>query len=193
MELSEESKGILLLSARDSIESLFGEKSQPIIDYNFYPQLKQTGIGVFVTLTKQSQLRGCIGYITSKWNIYETVCDAAIQAASNDPRFPQVAERELSKINIEISIISPLSDVEDYNQIQLGIHGLVLEDMNYHSLLLPQVAAENNFTLSDYLSALCEKAGLPYNEWQIRKLNIKTFTALVFSEVGNRVRTYERY
>ncbi len=193
MELSEESKGILMLAARDSIESLFGEKQQSIIDYNFYPQLQQTGVGAFVTLTAHNQLRGCIGYITSKWNLYETVCDAAMQAASNDPRFPPVTEQELPKINVEISVLSPLSDLEDYNSIKLGVHGLYLEDGEYRGLLLPQVVTENNFDLPDYLSALCEKAGLPRDEWETRKLIIKTFTALVFSEVGNRTRTYERY
>lgn len=193
MELTEESKGILLLAARDSIESLFGEKNQPVIDYAVFPQLNQTGIGAFVTLTLQNQLRGCIGYLTSKWNLYDTVCEAAIQAASNDPRFYPVTEQEFPKINIEISILSPPEEIDDYNQIQLGIHGLILEDRDHHSLLLPQVATENKFSLSEYLSALCDKAGLPSDEWQIRSLNIKTFTAIVFSETGNRVRTYERY
>ncbi len=193
MELSEESKGILMLAARDSIESLFGEAHSSIIDYNYYPQLQQTGAGVFVTLTIHNQLRGCIGYITSKWNLYETVCDAAMQAASNDPRFPPLSEQELPKINVEISVLSPLSELEDYNMIKLGEHGLYLEEGDYRGLLLPQVAAENNFDIPGFLTALCEKAGLPQNEWEIRKLNIKTFTALVFSEVGNRTRTYERY
>ncbi len=193
MELSEESKGILMLAARDSIESLFGEKQKPIIDYNFYPTLQQTGSGVFVTLMTRSQLRGCIGYITSKWNLYDTVCDAAMQAASNDPRFPPLTEEELPKVNIEISVLSPLTDLDDYNNIQLGVHGLYLDEGDYRGLLLPQIAAENKFDVHDFLSALCEKAGLPKDEWETRKLNIKTFTATVFSELGNRTRTYERY
>ena len=193
MEISEESKGILMLAARNSIESLFGEKQQPIIDYNFYPQLQQSGIGAFVTLTIHNELRGCIGYVTSKWNLYETVCDAAMQAASSDPRFPQLTEQELPKINIEISILSPLSELDNYNGIQLGVHGLYLEDGDYRGLLLPQVAAENKFDIPNFLSALCEKAGLSPDEWEVRKLNVKTFTASVFSEVGNRTRTYERY
>ena len=192
MELSEESKGILMLAARDCIESLFGEKQPPIIDFNFYPQLQQTGSGVFVTLTIHNQLRGCIGYVTSKWNLYETVCDASMQAASNDPRFPPLTEQELPKINIEISVLSSFSDLEDYNLIKLGVHGLYLEDGDYRGLLLPQVATENKFDTSDFLSSLCEKAGLPRDEWEMRKLSIKTFTALVFSEIGNRTRTYER-
>jgi len=193
MELSEESKGILILGARGSIESLFGEMNPPVIEYNYYPQLNQTGIGAFVTLTIQNQLRGCIGYITSKWNLYETVCEAAIQAASNDPRFRPLSEQEFSRTNIEISVLSSLSEIEDYNKISLGIDGLLLDDQDYHSLLLPQVATENNFGLPEFLSALCEKAGLPSDEWKVRNLNIKTFTAIVFSEIEKRKRTYERY
>ena len=191
MELSEKAKGVLMLVARDSIRSLFGDKLPPIINFKHYPELAQVGTGTFVTLTLNNQLRGCIGYITSDLTLFDAVCEAAKQAAVNDPRFYPVTENELTEINIEISVLSPLSPIYSYDQIQLGIHGLVLDDEYNRAVLLPQVAVENNFDLPQFLTALCEKAGLDPYAWETDMLNIKTFTAVVFSEIDNRKRTYE--
>lgn len=192
MSLSEGSKGVLMLAARDSIQSLFGEKLPPIIDYVYYPELSQVGPGAFITLLLDNNLRGCIGYITSNMTIFDTVCDAAKQAATNDPRFYPLTEDELPRINIEISVLSPLTPITNYNQIQLGVHGLVLEEELNRALLLPQVAAENQFDIPQFLSALCEKGGLDSYAWENSQLNIKAFTAEVFSEMGNRKITYEQ-
>lgn len=192
MELAEETKGILMLAARDSIQSLFSEKRPPVIDYTYYPELLKQGLGVFVTIIVDNQLRGCIGYITSNMSLFDTVCDSAIQAASNDPRFFPIAEEELPHVNIEISVLSPLMDITSYDQIQIGQHGLVLEDEYYRAVLLPQVAIENNYDVEQFLTALCEKAGIQPYAWKTDNLNIKVFTASIFSELGSRRRTYEQ-
>jgi AmmeMemoRadiSam system protein A len=199
MELAETTKGILMLAARDSIQSLFGEKQPPVIDFDIYPELMQTGSGAFVTITIRNQLRGCVGYITSSMTLFDTVCDAAIQAATNDPRFYPLTEEEVFHADIEISVLSPLSDLASYDDILIGVHGLVLWDSApaaekeyYTAVLLPQVAVENNFDIPQFLSALCEKAELPADTWKNEQLNIKTFTANIFSETGNRRRTYEQ-
>ena len=192
MELTEETKGILMLAARDAIQSLFSEKRPPIIDYTYYPDLLKQGFGVFVTIIVNDQLRGCIGYITSNMSLFDTVCDSAIQAASNDPRFYPIAEEELPNTNIEISVLSPLMDITSYDQIQIGEHGLVLEDEYYRAVLLPQVAVDNNYDIEQFLTALCEKAGIEPYSWKTENLNIKVFTAAIFSEMGSRRRTYER-
>jgi AmmeMemoRadiSam system protein A len=199
MELAETTKGILMLAARDSIQSLFGEKQPPVIDFNIYPELMQTGRGAFVTITIRSQLRGCVGYVTSDMTLFDTVCDAAIQAATNDPRFYPLTEEEVLKADIEISILSQLTDLSDINEIQLGVHGLVIWDESpstesgyFKAVLLPQVAVEYKFDVPQFLNSLCEKADLPPDTWKTEPLNIKTFTATVFSEAGNRRRTYEQ-
>ena len=199
MELTETTKGILMLAARDSIQSLFGEKQPPVIDFDIYPELMQTGMGAFVTITIRNQLRGCVGYVTSEMTLFDSVCDAAIQAATNDPRFYPLTEEEVLHADIEISILSPLSELSSYNEIQIGVHGLVIWDMApsmeseyYKAVLLPQVAIENKYNIPQFLTALCEKADLPADTWQTEPLNIKTFTANIFSETGNRRRTYEQ-
>ncbi|MGD1007362.1 MAG: AmmeMemoRadiSam system protein A [Ignavibacteriaceae bacterium] len=197
MELTEATKGILMLAARDSIQSLFGERQPPVIDFNNYPELMQTGKGAFVTITIKKQLRGCIGYVTSDMTLFDTICDAAVQASTNDPRFYPLTEEEAIHSEIEISILSPLYEISNYNEIQIGVHGLVIWDAApatekeyYKAILLPQVAVENNYNVPQFLTSLCEKANLPSNIWQTEPLNIKTFTATVFSESGNRKRTY---
>jgi len=192
MELSNKAKGVLMLAARDSIHSLFGDKLPPIIDFNYYPELAKVGSGAFVTLTMGNQLRGCIGYITSDLTLFDTVCDAAKQAAVSDPRFYPLTESEFTEVNIEISVLSPLSPIYNYEEIQLGVHGLVLDDEYNRAILLPQVATENNFDLPQFLTALCEKAGLDPYAWETDMLSIKIFTAVVFSEIDNRKRSYEQ-
>jgi AmmeMemoRadiSam system protein A len=199
MELSEASRGILLIAARDSIQSLFGEKQPPVIDFNIYSELAQAGNGAFVTLTIRNQLRGCVGYVASGMTLFDTVCDAAIQAAANDPRFYPLTEEEAFQTDIEISILSPLVELKNFNEIQLGVHGLVIWEMGpsgdseyYKSVLLPQVAIEHNYDIPQFLSSLCEKADLPSDTWQNEPLNLKTFTAIVFSETGKRRKTYVR-
>lgn len=181
MELSEKEKGILLLAAREAILSLFDESVVPKIDYNLYPDLASKK-GAFVTLTKNNELRGCIGFIQSEQPLFDTVCEAAKLAAVNDPRFPPVRYDEVSKLLIEISVLSEPEPITNYNQIVLGKHGLIVEEEGRRGLLLPQVATENNFTLEEFLTAICRKAGLHPNLWREKMLNLFVFTADVFKE-----------
>jgi AmmeMemoRadiSam system protein A len=119
--------------------------------------------------------------------------EAAQEAAANDPRFSPVIPDELSNIEVEISVLSEAVPISNYEDIIIGEHGLILDSPPFHGVLLPQVALEHDFTVSQYLSALCEKAGLESNEWMDRPLNIKVFTATIFSEIGKRKSTHERY
>jgi AmmeMemoRadiSam system protein A len=192
MQLSEEVKKVLLLAARDAIKSLFGESNPPLTDYSHYPELSEKNIGAFVTLTMHNQLRGCIGYLEPTNQILiDTICEAAKHAAINDPRFHPLSARELPDIKIEISILSSFSPIKDYEEIELGVHGLLLDEDGIRALLLPQVVTENNFTLQQFLTAICQKAGIGSYSWQKRKLNLKVFTATVFSEMEKRKKKYE--
>ena len=181
MELTEEDKVILLSAARESINSVFSEGFPPGPNYAKYPNLEQN-FGAFVTLRIHNELRGCIGYIFSQTPLFETVCDAAKQSAFNDPRFFPLTSQELNDVDIEISVLSIPVQINGYDDIKLGIHGLLLEEGVNKSVLLPQVAIENNLGLEEFLSILCEKAGLSSRLWKIKMLNLKSFEAQVFSE-----------
>ncbi|MBN1300831.1 MAG: AmmeMemoRadiSam system protein A [Melioribacteraceae bacterium] len=181
MNLSDEEKTILLKAARDSIAGYFDNRKSEEPDYTQFPQLKLNA-GAFVTLTINKKLRGCIGYIQSDDTLYKTVVDAARQAAFGDPRFVPVDPKELSKISIEISVLSPPFKMNSYDEIELGKHGLIVEEMGRRGLLLPQVPTEHGMNKDEYLSALCQKAGLPSTYWKKRTLKIKMFTATIFSD-----------
>lgn len=180
MNISKEAKIILLKAARQSIGTIFGGKEPDAPDYQKFPELKSQS-GAFVTLTINKQLRGCIGYIVAHAPLFEIVCDAAIQAAFNDPRFPSLTEKEFEQIKIEISVLGNFTPIKSYDDIIIGKHGLLLEEGG-RGLLLPQVAIEHNMSREEFLTALCHKAGLYGSYWKERVLKIKTFTADVFSE-----------
>ena len=181
MELTEREKKVLLSAARQSIKFFFEEAELFFPDYDNNPNLKLP-LGAFVTLKIENKLRGCIGYIITQMTLFETVCEAAKQAAFRDPRFFPLTPEELEQVDIEISVLSEPQKINEYDEIIIGKHGLILQNVITHAVLLPQVAEANNFTREQFLSALCEKGGLPPNYWQDHKLYLKVFTATIFSE-----------
>ena len=180
MELSFEEKQILLRAARESILEEFSECDVAKIDYAEFPKLG-IELGAFVTLKLNEQLRGCIGYVFAEKPLFETIVEAAKHSAFEDPRFPELKRNELDEIKIELSVLSQFEPVKSYEAIEVGKHGLLLEE-GARAVLLPQVATEQNYNRSQFLTALCHKAGLYGGYWKERLLNIKVFTALVFSE-----------
>ncbi len=180
MELTNDEKELLLKAARQSILSAFGEAEKPEINYTAYPLLKQK-MGAFVTLKIDEELRGCIGYIIAIKPLFDTVCETARAAAFNDPRFKELTREEFDKIKIEISVLSLFEPIKSYDEIELGKHGLLMEEGG-RAVLLPQVATENNYTREQFLTALCHKAGLYGEYWKETKLKLKVFTATIFSE-----------
>ena len=181
MELTKEEKVILLAAARNSIVSVFQNTHVKEPDYEKYPTLKSYA-GAFVTLTEFETLRGCIGYIIGDQPVFKTVCEAAIQASQFDPRFQPVRQAELQDIKIEISILSEPFPLNSYDEIELGKHGLILEEKGRRGLLLPQVPIEHKMNRDQYLDSICQKTGLPKSYWKEKELKLKGFTATVFNE-----------
>lgn len=181
MKLTVEEKKILLESARKSIQSLFKKVEIETPDFIKHPVFKENA-GAFVTLTKNGSLRGCIGYIISDQNLFDTVCDAAINAAESDPRFSPVKESELNNISIEISVLSPPFPLSGYDEIEIGVHGLILEEKGRRGLLLPQVPVEHHLNKEQYLDAICQKTGFSAGYWRTKQLQLSGFTATIFNE-----------
>jgi MEMO1 family protein len=138
--------------------------------------------GAFVTLTIGGQLRGCIGYTSPFQSLYLTVRDVAHHAALKDPRFPAVSEKELPRLEYEISVLSPLRRVTGTERIKIGTHGLIIKKGPYEGLLLPQVATDYNWDTVTFLEQTCHKAGLPADAWKDPDTDIFYFSALVFGE-----------
>ncbi len=138
--------------------------------------------GAFVTLENHGDLRGCIGHMAEDRPLYLTVQEMAIQAATGDPRFPSVTSDELSEIDIEISVLSPLREIRDPAEIQVGEHGLVVSGGFHRGVLLPQVASREGWDREKFLGYTCLKAGLPFDAWKKGNVQIQVFTAEVFGE-----------
>lgn len=178
-QLSPEERQLLLRSASDSIKCRL-EKSPP-------PQLEAPSKtlkekrGAFVTLHKRGRLRGCIGYIQGIRPLYQAVIDMAEAAAFDDPRFPAVTKEEFPELDLEISVLSPLSQVEELSEIQIGRHGLYITLGAFSGLLLPQVATENGWDRETFLEQTCLKAGLPPEAYRDEEARLYLFSAEVFS------------
>lgn len=181
MEIGKGEKKQLLRIARNSIGELFGQAELIEIDAKKFPVF-ESKCGAFVTLTIGEKLRGCIGYIISDKPLYETIRIVAKKAAVEDPRFPPLTADEFENISVEISVLSEPFKMNSYDEIELGKHGLIVTDGYRRGLLLPQVPLEHGMDRDGFLTAICQKAGLPPFAWEEKLLNIEMFTANVFSE-----------
>ncbi|MCB5224715.1 MAG: AmmeMemoRadiSam system protein A [Candidatus Cloacimonadaceae bacterium] len=176
--MTEAQKRSLLELARAAIASRFGGEA-PHLPTDAAFQEKR---GLFVTITLDGELRGCIGMMKSEKSIAAEVVEMAREAAFGDPRFPALRRDELPRLQIEISILSPLFPVENLSEIQIGRDGLMLRKGFRSGVFLPQVPVEYDWDLDTYLSQLCLKAGLPNGAWKSPDAHLFRFEALVFSE-----------
>ncbi len=180
MELSEKQKELLLHIARKTIENLVTGKKIP--EFKIDDNLLNTKCGAFVTIHKKGTLRGCIGNIIGHSALWETVRKMAVEASSNDPRFPPVNSGELDDIDIEISVISPFEKIDDIEKISVGEHGIFIKQGYYQGLLLPQVATEYGWDRQQFLEHTCMKAGMNKDCYRNEKCEIFIFSATVFGE-----------
>ena len=181
--LTQEDHKNLLILARRTIESYLQNKRVPSPEQFGIPVTEAMKVprAAFVTLKKNSDLRGCIGEIFPSQSLYKSVIVNAINAAVNDWRFQPVTPDELSGIKIEISALTVPQPIDSYNQIRLGTDGIVLEKDGYKALFLLQVAPEQRWTLAETLTQLSLKAGLPPDAWK-EGASFQVFQAEVFGE-----------
>jgi AmmeMemoRadiSam system protein A len=168
-------KRVLLKIVRTKIEAVLAGKVVP--ELPDLPEIFQQERGAFVTLEKHGQLRGCIGYIEARKPLYLTVAEMAVAAAFHDPRFPPVQQEEWPDITVEISILSPLHEIQDIQEIEVGRHGLYIVQGARSGLLLPQVATDYKWDRLTFLQQTCHKARLPSNAWQDKQTRIYMFSA----------------
>ena len=137
--------------------------------------------GVFVTLKKHGELRGCIGTLECRGPLADEVARVAVSAAQADPRFPPVCAAELDAIDVEVSVLGPLEPIDpmDPAAFEIGRHGLVVEQGTRRGLLLPQVATEWKMDRETFLAHTCAKAGLPVDAWR-KGAKVYRFGAEVF-------------
>lgn len=179
--LNDTQKKRLLQIARESMSAYVKDGKKK--DFVEKDSLLNEPMGAFVTLHEAGDLRGCIGNIVGHGPLYQTVADMAIEAATDDPRFRPVTAKELDKIDLEISALSPLKKVASADEIQIPGHGVLVKSARGGGVYLPQVATETGWTKEEFLTSLCgQKAGIEPDAWKKPGLDMYVFTAEVFGE-----------
>jgi uncharacterized protein (TIGR00296 family) len=182
--LTKDDGELALRLARGAIEYTLTKKPKPFLALS--PVFKDKR-GVFVTLTKEGELRGCIGFPYPVMPLEDAIKDAAVAAATGDPRFPPLHRNELASIRLEVTVLTVPVSVEGdpkkrFEKIEVGRHGLIVRGRGLSGLLLPQVATEYGWDSETFLDHTCNKAGLPVRCWTHGSTEILTFEGQIFTE-----------
>jgi uncharacterized protein (TIGR00296 family) len=179
----------LVRLARRAVEEYLNESI--VVNFDNMYQFSQKA-GVFVTLNyvsnNEEHLRGCIGFPIPDKKLYQSVIEAAIAAATQDPRFPPIGKEELANVIFEVSVltspekINVQSPKEYQNHIKIGRDGLILRSEYGSGLLLPQVPVELKWDIDEYLANICYKAGAPPDTWLVPESQLYRFEATVYRE-----------
>ncbi|GFM32768.1 AmmeMemoRadiSam system protein A [Desulfovibrio subterraneus] len=182
LELTEDEKSYLLALVRQSIRHSFGDVSGDAESVASVPSSATLNmpLGAFVTLKKQGMLRGCIGSVVSDIPLHETIARMAQAAAFEDPRFPPLIAGELAELEVDISVLGPVTPCDDVRKIEVGRHGLIVRRGMQSGLLLPQVPVEWGWDRDTFLAQTCRKAGLAEDAWKQEGTQILWFEAVVF-------------
>ena len=185
--LNSDEKLTLLEVARKTLESSVKEGKRPDLNSGEYTlsQTLKNKRGVFVTLNKNGNLRGCIGHIQPREQLFDAVIDNTINSSMNDGRFRPVSEDELPDIEIDISVLSPIKKISGAEKFITGKHGIIICLGGMRAVFLPQVATEQGWDREETLAQLCNKAGLPSYAWKDDEMEFFVFTAEVFHENKN--------
>ncbi|HXG90079.1 MAG TPA: AmmeMemoRadiSam system protein A [Vicinamibacterales bacterium] len=167
----------LLALARQALEARVREQQAPEVP----EQLNVPASGLFVTITHAGQLRGCLGTLSADQGLAEATTRLAGDVSRDDSRFRPVTPGELDDITIDLSVLTPTERVDDPATIEVGRHGLIVQQGGRRGLLLPQVATEHGWDRETFLAQTCMKAGLPPDAWR-RGATVYRFEAEVFSE-----------
>ena len=171
----------LLAIARRALEARVRRGQPPAVECTGTLALRR---GAFVSIHHRGDLRGCLGRLTLETPLGLTIVHLAGVVADSDPRFAAVLPRELPDLMIEISVLTPAHEITSIDEVEVGRHGLIVEDGASHGLLLPQVASERGWTAGTFLEHTCIKAGLPRDAWK-KGARIFVFEAQVFGEDHN--------
>ena len=176
-EFTPEERSLLLKLAHESILSSLERREISIAPPS--PHLSEPR-GAFTTIYYHGQLRGCVGYVFPIIALYQTVAETARAAAFEDTRFSPVTLAEARELKVSLSVLSPIATIQP-EEVEVGMHGLVITLGGRRGLLLPQVPLEHQWDRVTFLEQTCHKAGLPPDAWQ-KGASIEAFTAEVFGD-----------
>ena len=179
--LTEKEKEDLLGIARTALDQYLRNRQIPEMDASNFSENITSKCGAFVTLKRNDQLRGCIGRFDANEPLYKVVQQMTVAAATEDPRFDPIEAREINKLEIEISVLTPLRRIHSIDEIEMGKHGIYLRKGLRSGTFLPQVATDTRWTKEEFLGHCAQdKAGLGWNGWKDAEMYV--YEAIVFSE-----------
>jgi len=189
-QLSDSDGVILVKTARKAVTEFLSNGNRMKLESDLEKKFSFNS-GVFVTLNNADGLRGCIGFPMPDKKLSNGIIDAAIAAATEDPRFPSVKTNELNDIVFEVTVLTPpveitVTDPMEYlEKIKVGRDGLIIRNSFSSGLLLPQVPVEYGWNVEEFLQHTCEKAGLEKDTWKNEKVKIEKFEGIVYKEKTN--------
>ena len=178
-QLTESQRQLLLQIARDAVRSYLAGELRRLPE--FTSGVLAESHGIFVSIHKGQDLRGCIGNVNPVGPLWRSAAECAIAAAVGDLRFTPITLAELSLVEFEISVLSAVEQVQSVSEIEVGVHGLLVSKGGSRGLLLPQVATTYGWDRERFLQETCKKAGLKSDDWK-DGATIYRFRALVFGE-----------
>ena len=180
-QLSEQDRSALLRVARLVLTEYLSAGRTPSHSTESSVLLEHRGAFVSLHRRDSGALRACVGEFLSERPLIESVTQMAIAAATRDPRFPAVTVEELPELQIEISALTPLYPIRP-EQIQVGVHGLMIVKGERKGLLLPHVPLAFGWDREDFLANLCLKAGLGMDAWRSGDVELLAFQTEVWEE-----------
>ena len=178
--LSDEAGRALVTAARQTLDARIGGQPAAATDLSRHAELSRAR-GLFVTLRKRGELRGCIGRIEPEGSLASLLPEVAMDAALRDHRFAPVTAAELPELAVEVSVLSPPAMVNAPGEIVAGRDGVILAHEDHRGLFLPQVWEETGWTRIEFLRELArQKAGLRPEAWE--RATLYVFQDQVFEE-----------
>ncbi|HXV60724.1 MAG TPA: AmmeMemoRadiSam system protein A [Vicinamibacteria bacterium] len=181
----------MILDPEEGLKLVALARAQLLAHYGIGPFANETQVrapgpvgGLFATLERDGELRGCIGFLRSDEALSVLTRRAVVAAATEDPRFERMNKQELALVRITITVLTPPVRLCRPDEIEIGRDGLIVERDSARGLLLPRVAVERNWDRARFLDETCIKAGLPAASWGDDRTRVMRFQAVSFTEVA---------
>jgi AmmeMemoRadiSam system protein A len=168
----------LLTLARRALEARIHRTASPEPELGGAMELQR---GAFVTIRCGGELRGCLGRLQSEWTLARVVVHLSAIVGDSDRRFEPVTARDLPELTLEISVLTPEREIHAVDEIEIGRHGLAIEQGSRRGLLLPHVAVEHGWDRQRLVEQACAKAGVAPDAWH-RDARMFVFEAQTFGE-----------
>ena len=179
--LSGSDKEQLLIVARKSIDQYLENAKSIELDSSDWSKNLSTKCGAFVSLHKDGKLRGCIGNFSNEKPLFQIVQEMALASATRDSRFSPVKKTEMDSVEIEISVLTPMTKMNSLDELELGKHGIYIKKGFNSGTFLPQVATQTGWTKEEFLGHCSrDKAGLGWDGW--KEADVFLYEAIVFAE-----------